>query len=84
MKYLVTFFTHFDAIQYVKFLKTIDILGTLYPVPRQISSSCGTCVIFDSEKIIDDKTVYKYINDGCNEFFIISKSNYNLIYSDNQ
>lgn len=48
MIYIATFFSHYGAIQYNKELKKVGIVGTLMPVPRSLSSSCGTCVKFEA------------------------------------
>lgn len=50
MEYIVTFHTHFDALQYDRFLRRLGIRGRLQPVPRALSSSCGTCVRFAAEE----------------------------------
>jgi len=44
MSYIATFFSHFGAI---RFKKECDAKGwdsKMMPVPRELSSSCGTCV----------------------------------------
>ena len=46
MTYIATFFSHFNAIKFSHVLKKEDISATLMPVPRRLSSSCGTCVKF--------------------------------------
>ena len=50
MEYIVTFHTHFDALQYDRFLKKRGLKGKLQPVPRALSSSCGTCVKFTTQE----------------------------------
>lgn len=49
MTYLVTFYSHFDAILANRILKSAGIEVQLMPVPRSVSASCGTCVIFSME-----------------------------------
>lgn len=39
----VTFYSHYGAIQFKKTLEERSISVTLMPVPRFLSSSCGTC-----------------------------------------
>ena len=39
----VTFFSHYGAIQFKKVLEKRGIPVVLMPVPRFLSSSCGTC-----------------------------------------
>ena len=46
--YIATFFSHFGAIRFNKKLKAMGVNGTLMPVPRKVSSSCGTCVRFEA------------------------------------
>lgn len=45
-EYIATFFTHFDAICFSKELDVMGLDVKLMPVPRRLSSSCGTCVRF--------------------------------------
>ncbi len=47
--YIATFFSHFGAIRFSKQLKEMGLSGKLMPVPRRVSSSCGTCVKFEAE-----------------------------------
>lgn len=49
MDCLATFHTHFDAVKYQKFIKTIAVKAVMKPVPRKLSSSCGSCVLFTIE-----------------------------------
>lgn len=53
MTYIATFFTHFAAVSFARLLKTTDMKPQLMPVPRKLSSSCGTCVRFVYEGDID-------------------------------
>ena len=49
MTCIATFYSHFGAI---RFKKTCDSLGwtaQVMPVPRNLSSSCGTCVRYEGE-----------------------------------
>ncbi len=42
--YIVTFFSHFGAMRYKKETEQAKLDSVLMPVPRFLSSSCGTCV----------------------------------------
>ena len=44
MVYLATFFSHFGAIRYKNLCEQAGFSAQLMPVPRSLSSSCGTCV----------------------------------------
>lgn len=47
-RYIATFFSHFGAIRFGRTLREKGVEHALTPVPRQISSSCGTCVRFSA------------------------------------
>lgn len=44
MTYIATFFSHFGAIRYKKLCEERGLSARTSPVPRDLSSSCGTCV----------------------------------------
>ncbi|MDO5696011.1 MAG: DUF3343 domain-containing protein [Eubacteriales bacterium] len=48
-EYLITFFSHFAAICFAKKLREKGGVSVMKPVPRNISSSCGTCVVYVGE-----------------------------------
>ncbi|MDR2572682.1 MAG: DUF3343 domain-containing protein [Oscillospiraceae bacterium] len=52
-EYIATFFSHFGAMSYCNALKEQDIAAKPIPVPKLISSSCGTCVYYVSKYFID-------------------------------
>lgn len=55
MECVATFYSHFGAIQFEQFCKERTIRVHLQPVPRWLSSSCGTCAVFQVDRcIIED------------------------------
>lgn len=60
MKYIATFFSHFGATRFKKEVTKYNIECKLMPVPRAVSSSCGTCAFYESEKYypVDEKPDY--------------------------
>lgn len=49
-QYVATFHTHLAALRSCNALKKAGIAGAcLAPVPRRLSSSCGTCVFYAGE-----------------------------------
>lgn len=44
MTCVVTFYSHFGAVRYKKLCDAQGLTARLMPVPRSLSSSCGTCV----------------------------------------
>ena len=49
MIYIATFFSHFGAMQYKKICDKTGISARMMPVPRALSSSCGTCVRLEAD-----------------------------------
>ena len=47
MTYIATFFSHFGAIRFKKLCQSQGWPGRVMPVPRDLSSSCGTCVRYE-------------------------------------
>lgn len=48
-QFVATFFDHWGAVQFRTHAKAKGITCTLKPVPRSLSSSCGTCAWYESE-----------------------------------
>lgn len=71
MKELIaTFYSHYGA---MKFKKDIDSVGgkaTLMPVPRAVSSSCGTCVNFDEIPDYED-----FVSDEVEQIYYLDENN---------
>ena len=49
MIWIETFFSHFGAMRCKKMCDKTGITAKMMPVPRMLSSSCGTCVRIESE-----------------------------------
>jgi len=47
-RYVATFHTHFAALCTFRALNGAGVASKLAPVPRALSSSCGTCVRFEA------------------------------------
>lgn len=48
-RYIATFHTHLSALLSARALQAQGVEAKLAPVPRQLSSSCGTCVIYEAD-----------------------------------
>ena len=46
MNYVATFHTHLAALRTFRALEALGVEARMAPVPRRLSSSCGTCVRF--------------------------------------
>lgn len=53
MDYLATFHTNFGAQCFHQYIAKLG-QSKMRPVPRELSSSCGTCVAFTTSSPIDD------------------------------
>lgn len=70
MEQIATFHTHFGALNFHRRLQRMGAEGTMMPVPRKLSASCGTCVRFavpfDPDVMADEDLdkVYAHTTDG--------------------
>ena len=48
-EYLATFHTHFAAMCTARALENAGVNARLAPVPRAVSASCGTCVLYTAQ-----------------------------------
>ena len=68
--YVATFHTHLSALMTCNNLKALGVSARMAPVPRKLSSSCGTCVFYDAPEpnldSMDEDTegVYEVANNG--------------------
>ncbi|MDP3447912.1 MAG: DUF3343 domain-containing protein [Eubacteriales bacterium] len=49
-EYIATFHTHLSAMRSHRVLTGNGVAARLSPVPRYLSASCGTCVIYSATK----------------------------------
>lgn len=69
-QFVATFHTHLSALITHRALETAGISARMAPVPRTLSSSCGTCVFYAApdccENLLDEDTeaVYREIQGG--------------------
>ncbi|HIX83972.1 MAG TPA: DUF3343 domain-containing protein [Candidatus Megamonas gallistercoris] len=76
MKYIATFYSHFGAIRFKKLCETHNIAAKIMPVPRDLSSSCGTCVKCEGELIALDEIH----TDEVEQIAEITNTGYQIIY----
>ena len=75
MEYIATFYTHFGAIKYNKYLSSKNITSEAMPVPRRLSSSCGICV-----KFVTDLDVSTIVSEDIESIYAVDGSNIKQIY----
>lgn len=73
MKFIATFYTQAAALLSNRALKNAGVQSKAGPVPRELSSSCGTCVHYQSDdammKLLDSdvESVYEDTGNGYRE-----------------
>lgn len=67
-RYIATFHTHLAALRSSRSLSGRGIAAQMTPVPRKLSSSCGTCVRYEAEtpelSMLDRDTEAVYADEG--------------------
>lgn len=56
-QYIATFFSHFGAVRFQRLCMERGWQAQLRPVPRSLSSSCGTCVVFQAAALEDAESL---------------------------
>ena len=49
MEYIATFYSHFGAVRFMRLCRSQGLPARMAPVPRDLSSSCGTCVFYQGD-----------------------------------
>lgn len=57
--YIATFYSHFGAMSFKKLCEAQGNSAKLMPVPRNLSSSCGTCVRFQAEDFHINEEIFQ-------------------------
>lgn len=69
-QYIATFHTHLAALRTSRTLTAQGIPACMMPVPRRVSSSCGTCVSYEAEEPMaafmdeDAESIFRASGDG--------------------
>ncbi len=74
--YIATFYSHFGAIRFKKACEKTGLPASVMPVPRNLSSSCGTCVRFQAAKEDD----FPEKNEEMEQIVRMSEEGYIQIY----
>lgn len=76
-KYIATFYSHYGAIRYKKTCEELRLNARVMPVPRSLSSSCGTCVGYTADEYIIDENY----RDELEQIVIVKEDGYEKVYS---
>ena len=77
-QYVATFFSHFGALRFQKLCTKLGYEAQLAPVPRSLSSSCGTCVLFKTAEL-DEGKLQPLLTPEL-EQLVLEENGYNMIY----
>lgn len=74
-RFVATFYTHLSALMTCRALENAGFTARMAPVPRVLSSSCGTCVFYTAPdhcaNLLDEDTEAVYAeNEGTYETII--------------
>lgn len=76
MECIATFYSHFGAIRYKKECEKTGVQAVIMPVPRSLSSSCGTCVKFT----VPGECHIPAVNEEMEQVVEVTGSGYRKIY----
>ena len=77
-QYIATFFSHFGAIRFQRLCSELGYETQLAPVPRSLSSSCGTCVLFRANEL--DEGQLKQMLTPELEQLVLDDNGYTLLF----
>ena len=77
-EYIATFHTHLSALMTSRTLTGLGVNARMMPVPRKLSSSCGTCVRYLSAKphldAMDEDVEAVYEKTGREEYALLMQT----------
>ena len=78
-EYIATFHTHLAALMTSRSLAELGVQARMMPVPRRLSSSCGTCVRYLAEEpnlaAMDSDTEAVYAKTGPDAYALVMEVN---------
>ena len=77
-QYVATFFSHFGALRFQKLCTKLGYEAQLAPVPRSLSSSCGTCVLCKTAEL-DEGKLQPLLTPEL-EQLVLDENGYKLLY----
>lgn len=75
IEYIATFYSHYGAICFRKSCQSMGLEAAVMPVPRNLSSSCGTCVRFHSPE-----KSFPQINEELEQIVQVTPEGYQPVY----
>ena len=78
-RYIATFHTHFSAMRTDKNLADHGIAAQMAPVPRSLSTSCGTCIRYEA-----DSTHRELMHEDFEAIYAIDSENHYQLIAENE
>ena len=78
MIYIATCYSHFGAVKFKKICEGAGMKARMMPVPRDLSSSCGTCVLFKTAEL-DEGKLQPLLTPEL-EQLVLDENGYKLLY----
>lgn len=78
MTYIATFFAHFGAVRFNRICSDKGLVSKMMPVPRSLSSSCGTCVKYESDSMLPEGA----IRDEIEQIALVDGEEYRIVYTE--
>ena len=75
--FIATFYSHFAAVHFKKELDDLGLASRLMPVPRNLSSSCGICVRFET---VDPAPPERLVSEELEQIVRVDGSDYAPVY----
>ena len=77
-EFVATFHTHLAALMTSRSLTALGVQAQMMPVPRKLSSSCGTCVRYSAQdpnlSVMDEDMEAVYESIGSEEYILLAKN----------
>ena len=75
-EYIATFYSHFGAVRFKKICDRAGWPARMMPVPRGLSSSCGTCVRYEGSTLCPKDN----IPEEAEQIVLANENNYIPVY----
>lgn len=74
--YIATFYSHFGAIRFKKLCEKSGWSAKTMPVPRNLSSSCGTCVRYEGTDMCPNSAIPEEVE----QIVLVTADGYDRLY----
>ena len=79
-EYIATFYSHYGAVCFKKNCQSLGLEAVIMPVPRNLSSSCGTCVKFLLDSDIQEFVHSGIFDEDVDTVYLVENDEYTAVY----